>query len=131
MASAHVSALAHVRLCVHVCDSPMFVHVCGLSVASSHMYVCVSYGCVGVHGWGIFALRDIPAGTLVSEYRGVCVRPSVAEVLEQKYRDSGRDCYFFKVCDLSVCVCVCVRARTHTCLDAYVLVPGMMVMSCP
>jgi hypothetical protein len=46
----------------------------------------------------MFALSDIPSGTIVAEYRGACVRPSVAEVLEGRYKAAGRDCYFFKVC---------------------------------
>jgi hypothetical protein len=45
----------------------------------------------------MFVLRDVPQDTLVSEYRGVCVRPAVAEVLEERYKAGGRDCYFFKV----------------------------------
>ena len=53
--------------------------------------------CAGVHGWGIFAARDMPQDSMVVEYRGVSMRPVVAEVLEQRYRVQGKDCYFFKV----------------------------------
>lgn len=50
----------------------------------------------GVHGWGVFALCDMPQGALVMEYRGDCVRPSLADLREQRYRAAGRDCYLFR-----------------------------------
>lgn len=50
----------------------------------------ITFGKSGIHGWGIFARSDIPADTMVTEFRGQLIRGIMADVREAAYRKQVR-----------------------------------------
>lgn len=42
-----------------------------------------------IHGWGLFALEDIPADEMVIEYVGEVIRSLVADERERRYENMG------------------------------------------
>lgn len=46
----------------------------------------ITFGKSGIHGWGIFAKRDMKQDSMVTEFRGELVASLVADIREKKYR---------------------------------------------
>ena len=57
----------------------------------------ILFGKSGIHGWGLFARRDIEQGEFLIEYRGDRIRPHVANERELQYRREGKDMYLFSL----------------------------------
>ena len=66
----------------------------------------------GIHGLGLYCIREIEPGEMVIEYAGTVIRSVLTDKREKLYES--------KVCGVCVCVCVCVRA--HLCMRACVWV---------
>jgi hypothetical protein len=62
----------------------------------------IAFGKSGIHGWGLFARAPMKQDSMVTEYRGVLLRASVAEARERRYRAQGRDCFLFNLDDQHV-----------------------------
>ena len=59
----------------------------------------ILFGKSGIHGWGLFARRDLEQGEFLVEYRGDRIRPHVANDREARYRREGKDMYLFSLSD--------------------------------
>ena len=59
----------------------------------------ILFGKSGIHGWGLFARRDLEQGEFLVEYRGDRIRPHVANDREAQYRREGKDMYLFSLSD--------------------------------
>lgn len=61
------------------------------------------FGRSPIHGWGLFAMQDIPPEEMVVEYVGECIRQAVADARERNYEALGiGDSYFFRIDDQTV-----------------------------
>ena len=56
----------------------------------------LTFGKSNIHGWGIIAKQNVKAGTMVIEYRGETVRPTIADLREKAYEERGLDCYLLR-----------------------------------
>ena len=64
----------------------------------------LSFGRSEIHGWGVFADRDINQGDMIVEYRGEIIGNATAEKREKEYEATklGLD-YMFRIDDETVC----------------------------
>ncbi|XP_063697206.1 histone-lysine N-methyltransferase trithorax [Culicoides brevitarsis] len=53
----------------------------------------------GIHGRGLFCVRDIEAGEMVIEYAGELIRSTLTDKRERYYDSKGIGCYMFKIDD--------------------------------
>jgi len=51
----------------------------------------------GIHGWGLFARKNLKQDSMVIEYRGDLLRRTAADAREKRYQAAGKDCYLFTV----------------------------------
>lgn len=51
----------------------------------------------GIHGWGLFARKQLKQDSMVIEYRGDLLRRTAADAREKAYQAAGKDCYLFTV----------------------------------
>ncbi|CAD7696632.1 unnamed protein product [Ostreobium quekettii] len=59
----------------------------------------ITFGKSGIHGWGLFARKELAQDSMIIEYRGDVVSPAIADLRENSYRKEGKDCYLFHIND--------------------------------
>ena len=79
----------------------------------------LTFGKSNIHGWGLIAKQPIKAGTMVIPFRGEKLRPSVANLREKKYEETGKDCYLLMADPKTVIDTTCkgnvARFTNHSC----------------
>eukprot|EP00002_Diphylleia_rotans_P001345 TRINITY_DN10756_c0_g1_i1.p1 TRINITY_DN10756_c0_g1~~TRINITY_DN10756_c0_g1_i1.p1 ORF type:complete len:1088 (+),score=124.87 TRINITY_DN10756_c0_g1_i1:76-3339(+) len=50
-----------------------------------------------IHGWGLYANRDISVGEMIIEYTGELIRKRVADIREKQYEARNIGCYMFRL----------------------------------
>ena len=61
---------------------------------------CLRFGKSNIHDWGLFAMEEIPADSMVVEYVGEVVRQIVADERERRYERLGiGSSYLFRMDD--------------------------------
>jgi len=72
-----------------------------------------------IAGWGLFAAKDIPAGTMVIEYVGEIIRHSLSNIRENVYNRTKAGNYLFAIDDHEVIDATyranCCRFINHCC----------------
>ena len=68
-----------------------------LVVCEQEEYSKISFGKSAIHGWGLFARRDIEQGEFVIEYRGDLIRHHTANRRESQYKVDKKDLYLFAI----------------------------------
>lgn len=52
----------------------------------------------GIHDWGLFAMENIAADEMVTEYVGEIIRQPIADIRERRYEEMGiGSSYLFRV----------------------------------
>ena len=62
----------------------------------------LTFGKSNIHGWGLIAKQFLKAGSMVVEYVGERLRPSVADLREKVYERTGHDVYLLAADDKTV-----------------------------